>query len=105
MHEICIIGDRDSILGFKALGYTTYIVDSTYEAERILLKVAVKFAVIFIVEQYAEEIKTAIDKFRDEKLPAIIPVPGRGGATGLSMRTIRDAMERAVGADILFRED
>lgn len=105
MHEICIIGDKDSILGFKALGYSTYVVDSAYEAERILEKIAQNFAVIFIIEQYAEEIKGTIDKYRDEKLPAIIPVPGRGGATGLSMRTIRNAMERAVGADILFRDE
>lgn len=105
MHEICIIGDKDSILGFKALGYSTYVVESAYEAERMLDKAAQKYAVVFIIEQYAEEIKSTIEKYRDEKLPAIIPVPGRGGATGLSIRTIRDAMERAVGADILFRNE
>ena len=105
MHDICIIGDRDSVLGFKALGYTTYVIDNAYEAERMLEKIADKFAVIIIIEEYVVEIKSAIDKYRDKKLPAIIPVPGRGGATGLSMRTIRDAMERAVGADILFKED
>ena len=105
MHDICIIGDRDSVLGFKALGYTTYIIDNAYEAERMLEKIADDFAVIFIIEQYVEEIRSVIDRYRDKKLPAIIPVPGRDGTTGLSMRTIRDAMERAVGADILFKED
>jgi V/A-type H+/Na+-transporting ATPase subunit F len=105
MHDICIIGDKDSVLGFKALGYTIYAVEDAFEAERVFERVADEHAVIFIVEEYAEQIKSSIDKYREKKLPAVIPVPGSAGAKGLGISIIRDAMERAVGADILFKDE
>jgi V/A-type H+-transporting ATPase subunit F len=37
-------------------------------------------------------------------LPAVISLPGQGGSTGYGMNNIRSAVERAVGADILFKE-
>ena len=35
-------------------------------------------------------------------LPAIITIPDRNGATGEGLRNVSKAVERAVGADILF---
>ena len=35
-------------------------------------------------------------------LPAVIALPGRKGPTGDGMRNVSKAVERAVGADILF---
>lgn len=105
MHKICIIGDTDSILGFKALGYDVYPAVDAYAAERIFDRIAKDYAIIFIIEEYARELKGTIDNYRDKKLPAVIPVPGSRGPTGLCTEIIRDAMERAVGADILFRDE
>jgi V/A-type H+-transporting ATPase subunit F len=105
MHKICIIGDRDSVLGFKALGYYVFTASDAYEAERIFEKIVKDYAIIFIVEEYARELKGTIDNYRDRKLPAVIPVPGSRGPTGLCTEIIKDAMERAVGADILVRDE
>ncbi len=105
MHDICIIGDKDSVLGFKALGYSIFTVEDGFEAERVFERVADEYAVIFIVEEYAEQIKSSIDRYREKKLPAVVPVPGCSGTNGLGMSIIRDAMERAVGADILFKDE
>ncbi len=43
-----------------------------------------------------------IDKYKDSRLPAIIPIPGKEGASGTGMDSVRKSVERAVGADILF---
>ena len=39
--------------------------------------------------------------YRDKKLPAIIPIPGVSGNTGIGIREIHSAVEKAVGSDIL----
>ena len=43
-----------------------------------------------------------IDKYRESRLPAIIPVPDRNGSSGMGMENLKKSVERAVGADILF---
>ena len=40
-----------------------------------------------------------IDKFKDDPTPAIILIPGREGSLGLGQAALKDAIERAVGAD------
>lgn len=107
MYKIGIIGDRDSVLGFMALGFSVCDVASADEA-RIKLRNAVKngeFAVIFVTENIAKQIEDEIEKYKDMPLPAIVSVPGRDGSTGYGMENIRDAALRAVGADILFGND
>lgn len=107
MYKIGIIGDRDSVLGFMALGFAVFDVSSGDEA-RIKLRNAVKsgeFAVLFVTEGVAKQIEDEIDKYKDMPLPAIVSVPGRDGSTGYGMENIRNAALRAVGADILFGND
>lgn len=104
MYKIGIIGDRDSVLGFMALGFSVFDVANAEEA-RIKLREAAKndeFAVIFITESIAAEIEDEIGKYKDMPLPAIVSLPGRDGGTGYGMENIRQAALRAVGADILF---
>lgn len=59
------------------------------------------YAVIFITEALAELISPEIERFKDSPLPAIIPIPGVAGNTGLGMREVSGYVERAVGSDIV----
>ena len=106
MYRICIIGDRESVIGFMALGFSVYEADDSSAAGEILKTLAKdkENAVIFIVENYAVELRELIDKYKDLPLPAIVPVPGKEGSSGYGMENIRRATERAVGADILFKD-
>jgi len=104
MHEICVIGDKSSVLGFKALGYTVYEASDIYEARKLFEENAGKFAIVFITERFAVKMTDMTEKFRKSKIPAVIPIPGGGGRTGLGGKIMKDAMERAVGADILFKD-
>ena len=46
-----------------------------------------------------------IDRYRSEKLPAIIPIPGVSGNTGKGMLNVKKSVEQAVGSDIIFNND
>ena len=58
---------------------------------------------IFIVEDLAEQLVDDMAKYKDMPLPAIVSIPGRAGSNGFGMNAVRSAVERAVGADIIFK--
>lgn len=103
MYKVAVIGDRDSIYGFAALGLETYPVSDREEAARVLKSLAEgQFAVIYITEALQAELETEIDQYIVNYLPAIIPIPGVSGNTGKGMRNVKKSVERAVGSDIIF---
>ena len=106
MYKICIIGERDSVIGFMALGFSVHEAQDVDCAREVLLKLCEdsESAIIFIVENYAEALAEEIAKYKDAPMPAIIPIPGKGGSTGYGMANIKSAVERAVGTDILFKD-
>ncbi|MDD6920752.1 MAG: V-type ATP synthase subunit F [Eubacteriales bacterium] len=106
MYKVAVIGDRESVLGFKAIGITVYDTEDIEESKKYLHElVNDNYAIIYITEQLAYEMIDDIDRYKDEMLPAIIPIPNKDGATGRGMDNVKKAVERAVGADILFGGD
>lgn len=106
MYKIGIIGDRESVLGFMALGFSV-MEAANAETAGALLRKAVKseeYAVIFLVESYARELGEEIARCKDRPLPAVTVIPGKAGSTGFGMAQMKSAVERAIGADILFKE-
>ncbi|MBR4020431.1 MAG: V-type ATP synthase subunit F, partial [Firmicutes bacterium] len=71
MYRIGIIGDRESVLGFKAVGLEVFTCDQADEARKILRKIGKEdFAIIYVTEVLAEQISEEIDKYKDERIPA-----------------------------------
>ncbi len=106
MSKICIIGERDSVIGFMALGFSVHEANDAASAGEILKTLAAdpENAIIFMVENYAMALEDEIAKYKDMPMPAIIPIPGKSGGVGYGMANIKSAVERAVGTDILFKE-
>ncbi len=105
MSKIAVVGDKDSILGFKALGLSVYPVTDHEKAGRLVHQLAKDdFAVIFITESLAVELRETIDRYQTQPFPAIIMIPGNRGSTGAGIQGIKDSVEKAIGADILFGE-
>lgn len=103
MYKIAVMGDYDSIYGFAAVGLDTYPLSDEKEAEKQLHQlVQAQYAVIYITEEWAEKIAHAIDKYKDQILPAIIQIPGVSGNTGQGVENVKKFVETAVGSDILF---
>ncbi|MDF2522235.1 MAG: V-type synthase subunit, partial [Clostridia bacterium] len=101
-----VIGDRDSVLGFTAVGISVFPVISEGEAVKLLHELEKEeYAVIYITEQIASKMMTEIDSYKDKELPAIILIPGNQGSLGIGILGVKKSVERAVGADILFNKD
>ncbi len=106
MYKIGIIGDRESVLGFMALGFSVMEAEDSAAARELLHKAAKsgEYAVLFLVENYAKDLEEDMARYKDVPLPAVTVIPGKAGSTGYGMAHIRNAVERAVGADILFKD-
>ena len=99
---MAVLGDRDSVLGFRALGLEVFPCEDPTEARRTLHRLARNdYAVIYVTEQLAARIPQEIDRYKDGVSPAIILIPGKSGSLGLGSTALQSAVERAVGADIL----
>lgn len=106
MYKVAVMGDRDSIYGFAAVGFCPFPVTDTEEAAKVLKDLAEKdYAVIYITEAYASDLEREIAHYSGMLLPAIIPIPGISANTGIGMETVRVQVERAVGTDIIFGDD
>ena len=105
MNKIGVVGDSDSIIGFKTLGIDVYPAVGD-EVNRVINRLATSgYAIIFVTEQAAEAAAETLDRYKTSPFPAIIPIPGNRGTTGLGMRGIRENVEKAIGADIIFKND
>ena len=101
-YQIAVLGDKDSVMGFKALGLTVFPVESLDEVRSTLHHIAKEdYAVVYLTEQYAAQMEADVARYKDELTPAIILIPGKEGSLGLGMANIKKSIERAVGADIL----
>lgn len=103
MYKIGIIGDKNSVLGFKAVGLSVFICETPDEARKALSQAACDdYAIIYIVESIAQKIGDTIEKFSEVRIPAVIPIPGMDGITGIGMANVKKSVEKAIGADIIF---
>jgi len=114
-YKIAIIGNKETIIGFKALGLTPFNANTSEEALDQLHKVIKEqittdekteetrpaYAIIFITEDLAMNIpEEEYSKLNQGALPAIIPIPGSTGTTGYGLKRIGKMVEQAIGSDI-----
>ena len=101
-YKIAALGDRDSVIGFRALGLDVFPAESPEEAKPILHRLAREnYAIVYLTEGFARGMAPEIARYKDALTPAVILIPGREGSLGIGMAAVKDAVERAVGADIL----
>lgn len=102
MYKIAVVGDKDSVLGFKALGLEVHPVEQAEEAKKVIYTLAKEnCAILYLTEQLAAQMPDVLARYQDALTPAIILIPGKEGSLGIGMANVKTAVERAVGADIL----
>ena len=103
MYRMAVLGDKDSIYGYAALGMEVCAVTDEVEAAHRLRELAEgDYAVIYVTEELAQRIPSEVNRYREQMLPAIILIPGVHGNTGAGIANVRKSVEQAVGSDILF---
>ena len=106
MSKIAAVGDRGSVMGFKALSIDVFPTQTGEETQRTLYSLAKEgYAVIFLTEQAAQEAQEMIERFKTAPYPAIIPIPSNRGGTGMGMKLLKENVEKALGSDILFGKE
>lgn len=102
-NKIAVLGERQSVMGFSALGLSVHPVENDTQAIERFKKLArsEEFAIIYVTEAFVETLEQEIARYKDSVAPAVIIIPGRGGSQGLGLSALKDAVERAVGIDIL----
>ena len=104
MLKIAVMGARETVMGFKALGLDIFPVADAEDARQTLRRITrqgEEYTIIYLEEGFAKDLSAEIDRFKDSPTPAIILIPGREGPLGLGQSALRAAVERAVGSDIL----
>ena len=102
MYKIAAMGDKDSIYGFASLGVSIFPANDATEGIRILRRLAeAEYGVVYITEQLASMMSAELERFASQSLPAVIPIPGVRGNTGLGLDNVSKFVEKAVGSDIL----
>jgi V/A-type H+-transporting ATPase subunit F len=83
MYKIGVIGDRETVLGFSALGLDIFPVTSADEAARILhSQKALEYAVLYITESWPKAAPRPLSWYRTCRTPAVILIPSKDGAWG-----------------------
>ncbi len=103
MGNIAVVGDRDSVLLYKAVGLDVFFETGAEHASHTLHNLARKgYQVIFLTEELYKDCSEAVSTYKSETFPAIIPIPSNKGTMGVGMAELKANVEKAIGADILF---
>lgn len=105
MYKVAVLGSRDSIYGFAALGLEIFPVNAENGAKKLRELAESRYAVIYVTEELAAAIAPEIERYRLSKLPAIIPIPGVSGNNGIGIAQVKKSVEQAVGSDIIFNNN
>ncbi|MEA5048896.1 MAG: V-type ATP synthase subunit F [Eubacteriales bacterium] len=102
MAKIGVIGDRDSVLLFKAVGLDVFFEDDGEHANRTLHRLAREgYAAVMVTEKLYSACAETIAEFSGQPYPAIIAIPDNQGSRGLGEKILKENVEKAVGMDIL----
>ncbi len=102
MYKIGVVGDKDTVLCFKALGLDVNPVVEVDEARKAVDRMARdNYGVIFLTETLAKDLPETIERYDRQITPAIILIPGNEGSLGIGLQKIQTRVEKAVGINIL----
>ena len=103
--KVAVLGDRDSIYGFSALGLNLFFAERQEEVKKYFLQLCSQdYAVVFITENATDMLNDEIEEVSSRLTPSVILIPGIKGNTGQGMKSLKRAVEKAVGSDILMKD-
>ena len=101
MYKVAVVGDRDSIAAFSALGFDVFELYDGKSASKKLRELSQNYGIIYITEKLASLCEKEIENLKENITPAVILIPGVSGNTGMGMDSLNKAVEKAVGKNIL----
>ena len=104
--KIAVIGDKDSVLAFKAVGGEVFDATTAEQASSLIKKLSQQnqYAVLLIAEGLAEQIPETLMKAKQQTYPAVVPIPTTEHPSGFGLSGIMSDVEKAIGVDIIFNK-
>ena len=102
-NKIAVIGDRDTVTGFRLVGVNECAIPNTPEETRNYLYQYFRdpcMGLIMITEPLAAEVDETIVELSQSPVPVILLVPDRDGTTGAYEAVLKELIRRAVGIEI-----
>lgn len=102
-NKIAVIGDRDTVTGFRLVGVNECAIPKTPDETRNFLYQYFRdpaMGLIIITEPLAAEVDELIIELSQSPVPVILLVPDRDGTTGAYETVLKELIRRAVGIDI-----
>ncbi|MBF0780209.1 MULTISPECIES: V-type ATP synthase subunit F [unclassified Granulicatella] len=101
-YKIAVIGDRDSILPFKMIGFDVFACQDGKEARVRLDDLANhQYGIIYITEHIAQYIPETIQRYQEKIIPMVILIPNEKGSLNIGKSMIQQNVEKAIGQNIL----
>lgn len=102
VHKIAVVGDKDSVLPFKLLGFDVFPSSEAVQARKTIDQLAEQnYGIIYVTEEIAKDIPDTIRRFDAVISPAIILIPNHKGSLSIGKSRIQENVEKAVGQNIL----
>lgn len=101
MFKVAVMGDRDSVAVFSAVGFDLFEIYDGKDASKKLRELSEEYGIIYITEKLASLCEKEIENMKDRITPAVILIPGVSDNTGKGMQSLNQSVERAVGKNIL----
>lgn len=105
MYKIAVVGDKESIFGFSAIGMDIYPAYEEDEIKNLIPKlIEENYAIIYITENVSIKAKKYLEKLQKNKVPAIVTIPSNTGNLQYGENRIKDMVQKAVGIEINFKD-
>ena len=102
-NKIAVIGDRDTVTGFRLVGVNECAIPSSPEETRDCLYQYFRdpsMGLIMVTEPLAAEVDETIVELSLSPVPVILLIPDRDGTTGAYEAVLKELIRRAVGIEI-----
>ncbi len=105
MYKIAVVGDKESIFGFSAIGMDIYSAYEEEDIKNIIPKlIEENYAIIYITENVSIKAEEYLEKFNKRDIPAIVTIPNNTENLHYGEKRIKDMVQKSVGIEINFKE-
>ncbi|MFN3411565.1 MAG: V-type ATP synthase subunit F [Exilispira sp.] len=100
-NEIAVIGDKDSIMGFKAIGFDTYelVKKEDLDIKQYVIAILRKnYKIVYITENYFLICEKDIEEFlKNRAYPIVTVVPTTADNKNIAFESMKKLVEKALG--------
>ena len=104
-NSVAVIGNIDSVLVFKTVGFDVFGVNTEVKARNTLNKLLTQYQVIFITDDFAKCVEDIIEDTNSKAYPIVTVIPSGINSGEYSLNKIKQGVEKALGVNILFDKE